>query len=117
MATARFLHCMCFSLRASELWLHYATLEKMIPSFPWTAPPTLHPCARKEGIKFRHLATLPVIGLLSALALDVTDVQQAALWRAACDGGKEQEGGDEADSHFCSYTRGFRLERPCSTVL
>ena len=34
--------------------------QNMIPSFPWIAPPALHPGAipGKEGIKFCHLATL-----------------------------------------------------------
>ena len=26
-------------LRASGLWLHHATLQNLIPSFPWIAPP------------------------------------------------------------------------------
>ncbi len=39
MAIARFLDCMCLALRASGLWLRYATLQNLIPSFPWIAPP------------------------------------------------------------------------------
>ena len=38
MAIARFLDCMCLALRASGLWLRYATLQNWIPSFPWIAP-------------------------------------------------------------------------------
>ena len=51
---------MCLALRASGLWLRYAALQNLIPSFPWTAPHALHPGAiqGKEGIKFCHLATL-----------------------------------------------------------
>ena len=51
---------MCLALRASGLWLRYATLQNLIPSFPWIAPHALHPGAiqGKEGIKFCHLATL-----------------------------------------------------------
>ena len=30
---------MCLALRASGLWLRYATLQNLIPSFPWIAPP------------------------------------------------------------------------------
>ena len=30
---------MCLALRASGLWLRYATLQNWIPSFPWIAPP------------------------------------------------------------------------------
>ena len=30
---------MCLALRASGLWLRYATLQIVIPSFPWIAPP------------------------------------------------------------------------------
>ena len=61
MAIARFLdHTYVFALRASGLWLRYATLQNLISSFPWIA----HPCPptwrnqRREGIKFCHLATL-----------------------------------------------------------
>ena len=32
---------MCLALQASGLWLRYATLQNLIPSFPWIAPP--HP--------------------------------------------------------------------------
>ena len=38
MAIARFLDRMCMALRASGLWLRYATLQNLIPSFPWIAP-------------------------------------------------------------------------------
>ena len=41
MAIARFLDRMCLALWASRLWLRYATLQNLIPSFPWIAPP--HP--------------------------------------------------------------------------
>ena len=51
---------MCLALRASGLWLRYAALQNLIPSFPWIVPHTLHPGAiqGKEGIKFCYLATL-----------------------------------------------------------
>ena len=39
MAIARFLDRMCLALRASGLWLRYAALQNLIPSFPWIAPP------------------------------------------------------------------------------
>ena len=39
MAIARFLDCMCLALRASGLLLCYATLQNLIPSLPWVAPP------------------------------------------------------------------------------
>ena len=39
MAIARFLDHMCLALRASGLWLRYATLQNFIPSFPRIAPP------------------------------------------------------------------------------
>ena len=38
MAIARFLDRMCLALRASKLWLRYAVLQRLIPSFPWIAP-------------------------------------------------------------------------------
>ena len=40
MAKTRFSDRMCLALRASGLWLRYATLQNLIPSFPWIAPPT-----------------------------------------------------------------------------
>ena len=39
MAIARFLDRMCMALRASGIWLRYAALQNVIPSFPWIAPP------------------------------------------------------------------------------
>ena len=39
MATARLKGHMCLALRASGLWLRYAALQNLIPSFPWIAPP------------------------------------------------------------------------------
>ena len=38
MAKARFLDRMCLALQASGIWLRYATLQKLIPSFPWIVP-------------------------------------------------------------------------------
>ena len=38
-AIARFLDRMCLALRACGLWLRYAMLQNLIPSFPWIAPP------------------------------------------------------------------------------
>ena len=69
MAIARFLDPMRLAIRASGLWLRYATLQNLIPSFPWIAPPALHPGAiqGKEGIKFCHLATLVCSALRSPL--------------------------------------------------
>ena len=52
MAIARFLESYVFGPLASELWLRYATLQNVIPSFPWLAP------GWREGIKFCHLATM-----------------------------------------------------------
>ena len=52
---------MCLALRASGLWLRYATLQKFDPFLSLDcAPRPLHPGAiqGKEGIKFCHLATL-----------------------------------------------------------
>ena len=37
-AIAKFLDCTCLALCASGLWLCYATLQNLIPSFPWIAP-------------------------------------------------------------------------------
>ena len=54
MAIARFLDRICFALRASGLWLRYAALQYMFPSFPWIAPHASHTgtIQGKEGIKF-----------------------------------------------------------------
>ena len=38
MTIARFSDRMCLALRASGLWLRYAMLQNLIPSFPWIAP-------------------------------------------------------------------------------
>ena len=38
MAIARSLDRMYLALRASGLWLRYARLQNLIPSFPWIAP-------------------------------------------------------------------------------
>ena len=38
MAIATFLDCMCLALWAEGLWLRHATLQNLIPSFPWIAP-------------------------------------------------------------------------------
>ena len=35
MVIAKFLDSMCLALRASGLWLRYAALQNLIPSFPW----------------------------------------------------------------------------------
>ena len=56
MGIARFLDCMCLALQASGLWLHYATLQNLIPSFPWIAvapprpPPWRNPRKRRDQI-------------------------------------------------------------------
>ena len=54
-------------LGVKGLWLRYAALQNLIPSFPWSAPIALHPSAihEKEGIKFCHLATLQLIAKLT----------------------------------------------------
>ena len=72
MAIARFLDCMGLALRASGLWLCYANLQSLIPSFPWIASRALHPGAiqGKEGIKFCYLATLVAGGGRRGSGLD-----------------------------------------------
>ena len=50
MAIAWSLDCMCLALWASGLWLRYATLQNLIPSFPWIAPPCSPPwCNPRKG--------------------------------------------------------------------
>ena len=58
MALAGFLDFMCLALRASGLWLRYAMLQNLIPSFPWIAPGSRSGGAiqGKEGIKFCSVA-------------------------------------------------------------
>ena len=43
MAIATFLDPVRLALRASEIWLRYAALQNLIPSFPWIAPPSPPP--------------------------------------------------------------------------
>ena len=56
------------------LWLRYATLRNLIPSFPWIEPPRPPPwpgaIQGKEGIKFCHLATLAWRGRM-AIVIDL----------------------------------------------
>ena len=72
MAIAKLLDCMCWALWALGLWLRYATLQNLIPSFPWIASPALQPNAiqGKEEIKFCHLATLTPLYLSEFEVLD-----------------------------------------------
>ena len=52
MAIARFLDRMCLALWASGLWLRYAMLQNLIPSFPWNArpPPWRNPRKGRDQI-------------------------------------------------------------------
>ena len=43
MAIATFLDCRCLALWDSRLWVCYATLQNLIPSFPWIVPPPRSP--------------------------------------------------------------------------
>ena len=47
---------MCLALRASGLWLRYAALQNLIPSFPWIAraptPSTLAQSKERKGSNF-----------------------------------------------------------------
>ena len=54
MAIARFLDPMCLALRASGLWLCYAMLQNLIPSFSWIAPmpSTLAQSKERKGSNF-----------------------------------------------------------------
>ena len=38
MAVAKFLDCSVWSFGLEGIWLRYATLQNLIPSFPWIAP-------------------------------------------------------------------------------
>ena len=60
MAIARFKISCVWPFGLEELWLCYAALQNLVPSFPWIAPHALHPGAiqGKEGIKFCYLATM-----------------------------------------------------------
>ena len=53
---ARFLDRMCLALRAAGLWLRYATLQNLIPSFPWIAPPTPSTLAQSKERKGSNFA-------------------------------------------------------------
>ena len=60
MAIARFLDRMCLALRASGLWLRYATVQNLIPSFPFLGlrqgGGRGGAIQGKEGIKFCSVA-------------------------------------------------------------
>ena len=61
MATAKSLKiAWVWPFRLEGLWLRYATLQNLIPDFPWIAPSwwSGYAIQEKEGIKFCHLATL-----------------------------------------------------------
>ena len=63
MAIARFLDRRCLALRASGLWLRDATLQNLIPSFPWIAAPPRPPPwrnPRKERDKILPSGNLDV---------------------------------------------------------
>ena len=84
---------MCLALRASGLWLRYATLQNFLPSFPWIAPHALQPSAiqGKEGIKFCHLATFQVRPDLE----EVPDGQEGQL--------KQGRGREESGGRICTF--------------
>ena len=69
MATARFLDCMYLALRASGLWLRYATLQNLIPSFAWIAPPM--PPTLAQSKERRRDQILPSGNLGPSLSLPV----------------------------------------------
>ena len=56
MAIGGFLDHMCLALWASGLWLCYAALQNLIPSFPWIVPPptpfTLTQSKKRKGSNF-----------------------------------------------------------------
>ena len=58
MAIAKFLDCRLWPFGIEGLWLRNATLQHMIPSFPWIVPGSRAFLQGKGGIKFGHLATL-----------------------------------------------------------
>ena len=76
-ALARFLDCMCLALRASGLWLRYATLQNLIPSFHWIAPPRpppwhqpwRNPRKRRRGATFLFLGSRWGLGQRMILVL------------------------------------------------
>ena len=55
MAIARFLDRMCLALPAFGLWLRYATLQNLIPSFPWIVPGWRAGAQSKGGLYLANL--------------------------------------------------------------
>ena len=86
MTIAIFLDCMCLALRASGLWFRYATLQNVIPSFPWIAPrpSTLAQSKERKGSHFAILQPCPSLvrsskcSLLPLTACEVTQRIQSS---------------------------------------
>ena len=82
MAIARFLDSMCLALWASRLWLRYAMLRNLIPSFPWIAPP--RPPMWRNPRKGRD-QILPSGNLVCRSEVGVCACAQHDGGRGACD--------------------------------
>ena len=83
---------MCLALRPSGLWLCYAALQNLIPSFPWIAPPRPPPWRnpRKGRDQICHLATLPTGGSRGGRGRAPED-GASAVWAAAEGGGLQRQ--------------------------
>ena len=88
-----------FSPSGLKDWLYYALLQNLIPSFPWIAPPALHPGAiqGKGGIKFCHLANL------------VSQVNNAEECRTLCRRAK-----GTVDGRYANFFTYMRDTKDCS---
>ena len=68
---------MCLALRASGLWLRYATLQNLIPSFPWIAPPWPPPWRNPRKGRDQILPS----GNLGVSTFKRDDEDEAFVWR------------------------------------
>ena len=92
MAIARFLDHMCLALRASGLWLRYATLQNLIPSLPWIAPPrptpsTLAQSKERKGSNFaiwQHCTGILELGTVYSDHLAVPPRAAEFEWHGHC---------------------------------
>ena len=100
MAIAGFKDRVCLALRASGQWLRFATLQNLIASFPWIAPPRPPPWRnpRKGRDQICHLATLNLCSMRRELR-DTTKVVYSLSGRSALidtiPDEDEEEGQDE----------------------
>ena len=108
MAIAEFFDRSCLALRASGLWLRYATLQNLIPSFLWIAPPHPPPWRNpRKGID-------PILpsGNLAGMAGPGADWHAGAAEAQNCG----RVGGAGAKLRITPTLAVVKAVRPCSSL-